>query len=60
MIHMLALSVPSLPAQLPADCGAITKTLGFRSHIPSSWAMKEAKKVAWSDHMHLTVHLCCG
>ena len=53
MIHMLALSGPSLPA----DCGAITKTLGFRSHIPSSWAMKEAKNVAWSDHMHLTVHL---
>ena len=57
MIHILALSGPSLPAQLPAHCGAIMKTLGFRSHIPSSWAMKEAKKVAWSDHMHLTVHL---
>ena len=54
MIHILALSGPSLPAQLPAHCGAIMKTLGFRSHIPSSWAMKEAKRVAW---LHLTVHL---
>ena len=34
VVHMWAWSGPSLPVQLPAHCGAVMKTLGFRSHTP--------------------------
>ena len=32
VVHMWVWSRPSLPVQLPPHCGAIMKTLGFRSH----------------------------